>query len=123
MSYSIDFRKRALELRAEGRTQKQVAEIMGIGTTTLEQWEKLYRETGSLEKRPLKREPRKFKSVELRALIAEEPDLFLEEIGDRFGGSHEGARLALIREGITLKKRPQPTRNATKKNGKNSTRN
>jgi hypothetical protein len=58
-----------------------------------------------LEKRPLKREPRKFKSKELNAYIEENPEAILEDIAKKFGGSIGGAHKALAREGITLKRR------------------
>jgi transposase len=120
MSYSVDYRKRVLEYIEEGHTQKEAQKVFKVGSTTIKEWKKLLSETGSLEKRPLNREARVYKSDELCAYIAEHPQAFLKEIAEHFGGSTSGADSALTREKLTLKKRHPPIVNGRKKSGRSS---
>ena len=105
MAYSKDFRKCVMENYDNGMSKDEIFRIFKVGEPTLKEWKKLRKETGSLDKRPLEREARKFKSAELNAYIEENPTATLEEIAQQFGGSISGAFYALEREGITLKKR------------------
>ena len=121
MAYSTDYRKRVLEYIEEGHTQAEAQNVFKVGSTTIKEWKKLLSETGSLEKRPLDREARVYKSDKLCAYIEEHPQAFLKEIAEHFGGSISGANSALAREKLTLKKQHPPTVNAAKKNGRNLT--
>jgi hypothetical protein len=55
---------------------------------------------------PKTRKPRKLPPAELVRYIDENPDAFLEEIGEYFGCSGEAVRKALKKLKITRKKRP-----------------
>jgi transposase len=59
MAYPRIMRERALEALRNGRTKKEVNEMFGLGKNTLRDWERLEKETGSLDKRPLDRKPSK----------------------------------------------------------------
>ena len=123
MAYSKDYRKRVLEYLEEGHTQTEAQKVFKVGSTTIKAWRKLLSEKGNLEKRPLKREARVYKSDKLCAYMEEHPQALLKEIAKYFGGSTSGANSALARERITLKKRQSPTANVVKKNERSLTRN
>jgi transposase len=121
MAYSIDYRKRVLEYIDEGHTYAQAQEVFKIGSTTIKEWKKLLSETGTLEKRPLKRNSRVYESDKLCAYMEENPQALLKEVAAHFGGSISGANSALERAKITLKKRRLPTPSEMKKKERNLT--
>lgn len=104
MGYSKDLRERVLAYHKEGNTIEKTSEVFKVGTTTISAWKKLLSETGSLDKKKLKRSPRKYESEKLRTYIDENPEATLVEIAKEFGGSKSGAFDALEREKISLKK-------------------
>ena len=104
MSYSVDLRKKVLAYRANHSIRK-TAETFGVSVNAIQDWEKLQRETGKLDKKPLERKWRKIDPEKLRAHVAENPDEFLDEIAMAFDCSGEAIRLALKKAGITRKKR------------------
>jgi len=104
MAYSIDYRRRVIEFLEEGHSQEETSIIFKVGTTTIKNWLSLLSETGSLEKRPLDRKPRKFDTEKLNAYNEKNPDALLKDIAAEFNGSTTGAFYALEREKITLKK-------------------
>jgi len=105
MAYSVDLRKRVLEYIHEGHSHADASMVFKVGTTAIKNWKKLLNETGGLENRPLEREARIYKSDKLKAYVEQNPQAFLYEIANHFGGSIQGAADALAREKITLKKR------------------
>lgn len=121
MSYSKDLRERALEYREAGHTEKETCGIFKIGTTTLKKWKRLLSETGKLEDKKRKRQPKVYPSDKLRAYIEEYPTATLAEIAKHFGGSVPGAANALEREKITLKKQHLPTVSVVKRSERNLT--
>ena len=118
MAYSADLRKRVIEYLREGHTQEETSAIFKVGTTTIKEWLALLSETGSLEKRPLKRVASKFESEKLNAYVEENPNALLKDIAEYFGGSTTGAFYALEREKLTYKKKRFTIKNGTKRNGK-----
>jgi len=118
MAYSVDLRKRVIEYLREGHTQEETSAIFKVGTTTIKEWLALLSETGSLEKRPLKRVASKFESEKLNAYVEENPNALLKDIAEYFGGSTTGAFYALEREKLTYKKKRFTIKNGTKRNGK-----
>jgi len=104
MGYSKDLRERVLAYKRAGHTIEETSRVFKVGTTTVKAWNKLLSETGSLEKKELRRSARKYESEKLRTYIAENPEATLKEIAREFGGSKSGAFDALEREKITLKK-------------------
>jgi len=103
MAYSKDLREKAMGYRAT-HTQKETAETYGVSESAIQDWEKLQRETGSLEKKPLERKWRKIDPEKLSAYVSEHPDAFLDEIAEMFECSGEAIRLALKKQKITRKK-------------------
>ena len=83
---------------------RKTAAIFGVSVSTIQGWEKLQRETGKLDKKPLERKWRKVDPEKLRAHVGSHPDEFLEEIALAFECSAEAIRLALKKHGITRKK-------------------
>jgi len=105
MAYSEDTRKIILEYMAQGHTEKGTSETLGIGTTTLSNWKRMYRETGSLADKERHKTPNKLPDEDLREYIAAHPDAFFTEIAVHFNCSDEGVRQACKRLGITRKKK------------------
>jgi transposase len=122
MAYSTDYRTRVLEFcYGEGHTLEETSRVFNVGITTIGEWRRLQKETGSLECRPLNREAQIFKDEELCAYIAKNPDATLQEIADNFGGSVTGAFYALERNKITIKKKNLITKSETMKNARPTT--
>lgn len=108
-------RERALKALRSGKSREEVNEMYGLGVNTLRDWEKLERETGSLEKRPLDRKP----GIDLDALrkyCEEFPFATHIEAGAHFGCSERVIRYAKNKLKITRKKRPSITQNAMSRN-------
>jgi len=121
MAYSVDYRKRAVEYYHEGNTQAEVRAVFKISPATLRDWEARY-EAGELKPNyPKTRKKRKLPSSdELIAIVEQNPDAFLREIGDDFGCSHQAVSKALAKLGITLKKRQSATKSVASKNANDS---
>ena len=122
MAYSIDYRRRVLEYINEGHTQAETQAVFKVGTTTIKAWKKLLSDKNTLEKKTPEQEARVYPSDKLRAYIKEHPQTILKEIAEYFGGSVSGAKSALTREKITLKKRQRHTESEAKKNARISTK-
>jgi transposase len=105
MAYPVKMRKRALGALRNGFSREEINEMYGLGINTLRDWEKLEKETGSLENRPLNREPRKIDRDELRKYIEENPFATHKEAAIVFGCSESGIRHAKKALGITRKKK------------------
>ena len=105
---------------SEGQTEESAVVVFKVSRATIITWKKLYRETGSLDRRPLNRKHKKLDPQKLMAYVQEHPDAYLEEIGTAFGCTGEAVRQALAKQKFTLKKRRSPTKSETKKNEKNS---
>ena len=123
MAYSIDLRSRVIDFIREGHTQEETGTIFKVGVSTIKRWLALLSETGNLEKRPLNRSASKYDSEKLKTYIEENPDAFLKEIAEHFGGSITGAFYALEREKLTYKKKTVSMRNATKMSERSLMRN
>ena len=105
MSYSEDARELVLKYRDNGHTLVETYKEFGISITTIRDWEHLRANNGSLAKRELNRGAKTYNPEKLQAYVDENPDAFLKEIAEHFGGSISGAFYALEREKITYKKR------------------
>jgi len=105
MAYSVDLRSRVIDFIKEGNTQERASVVYKVSTSTIKRWLSLLSETGSLEKRPLRRTARKYDSEKLNAYIDENPNALLKDIAAHFGGTISGVDTALKREKITYKKR------------------
>jgi transposase len=85
-TYSMEFRRRVIEEVEEGASRRGAAARFKVGASTAIRWKKLVEETGSVAPRPRggkSRSPLEAHAPWLLALIAEEPDLSLEELTQR----------------------------------------
>ena len=105
MSYEKKFKERVLEHLGKGNTHKETAKLYGIGTTTLSQWKRLVKEGDNLEIKPRKRKPKKIEPEQLRAYVQEHPDAYLSEIAGEFHCATSSVHEALVKLGMTRKKR------------------
>jgi len=104
MSYDTRFRKKVLDFIDKGNTIKTAHELFGVGTTTIKEWKKLKRATGSLANRPLKRNSRKICLERLESHISESPDSYQSEVAELFGCTQPAVHYALKRLNLTRKK-------------------
>ena len=106
MAKSMDYRKRVLEYYLdEGHTIRETASVFKVSKTTIENWEALLAETGSLEKRPLNRTFEKIDPEKLKAYVNEHVSDTLSEITEHFGCTIHAVDQALRKHKITYKKR------------------
>ena len=117
MSYSLDFRKKALEAVRKGHTKREVNEMYGLSNNTLKSWEELEKETGSLKKRPLNRKSRKIDLDALRKYCEGNPFATHLEAAAYFVCSESGIRSAKKKLKITRKKRQLATWKETSNKG------
>ena len=115
MSYSTDYRKRTIEYRQAGHTLKETHQMFKVSRSTIQKWEKQWKEEGSLEKKPLHRSYRKINPEKLKAYVAEHPDAYQSEMAEEFGCSESGIHYALKQHKITRKKRQRGTGNRIRK--------
>jgi len=104
MAYDRKYREKVIEYIDNGSTIEKAHEIFGVGTTTIKQWRKLRKETGTLEKRPLIRKHKKIDPVKLKAYVSQNPDKYMREIAEVFNCSDVAISLAFKRLKITRKK-------------------
>ena len=88
-----------------GHTEEEAKKEFCVSIPSMTRWQKMLRETGSLEDKEVQRNPRKLPDEELKAYIAENPDAYFTEIAEHFNCSGEGVRKACKRLGITRKKK------------------
>jgi transposase len=103
MAYSLDLRKKVMEYRKSNSLDK-THETFKISKTTILDWEKLLKTTGSLKKRPLIRSHKKIDPDKLAEYIVDKPDAYLREMADHFGCTIRAVSQALDKQQITLKK-------------------
>ena len=104
MAYDTQFRKSVLDYIDEGHTAKEAKEVFKVGTTTIGEWKKLRKETGTLEKRPLERVHKKLCPDRLKAYVSENPDSYQDEIAEVFSCTQAAVSYALKRLKLTRKK-------------------
>lgn len=84
--YSKDLRERAVKLVEDGDSRREAASILGFAPSTAIRWLARWTTTGSVEAKPgtgHSRSPLKPHERWLLDLVANEPDLTLEEIRAR----------------------------------------
>ena len=104
MAYPIKMRQKALEALRRGHTKQEVNEMFGLSNNVLKKWEELEKETGSFEKRPLERNPRKVDLEELKKYCEDNPFAAHIEAGLNLGYSEQVIRYTKEKLGITRKK-------------------
>lgn len=100
MTYSLDFRKKALSIRAkEGLTFEETAKRFGVAIASLVRW------TNKLEPQRTRYKPAtKINMQALKQDILDYPDAYQYERAERLGVSQMGICHALRRIGVTYKK-------------------
>lgn len=100
MTYSLDFRKKALSIRAkEGLTFEETAKRFGVAIASLVRW------TNKLEPQRNRCKPAtKINMQVLKQDILDYPDAYQYERAERLGVSQMGICHALRRIGVTYKK-------------------
>ena len=104
MSYSIDFRKRAVEYKPKGHSQKEVYEAFGVYASTVNKWEKLLAETGSLEPQYPETREGKIDLEKLALAVKEQPGAYLKHHAAKFGCTKQAVHYAMKRLKISHKK-------------------
>jgi transposase len=112
----MDYKLRAVAYKKEGHTFKELYEAFKVPAETYYQWkEKL--EDGYYETKTVRERKRKINKNELKQMVAENPDAFLRELGDKFNCCTESAVFyALKKLNITRKKNASPIAKNPKKN-------
>jgi len=113
--YSIDFRRRAIEYMDEGHSQKELYEAFKIYPSTVNDWRKLLKETGSLAPRYPKEKEGKIDLKRLEQEIERKPDATLPELAKIFGCTKQAVHTALKKVKITYKKKHSHTLNNQQK--------
>ena len=114
MSYSIDFRKRALEYLDEGHTVRETAKTFKISPNTLSLWIKRRKETGNIQ--PKRREYKsKLDSEQLIDYLTNHPDAYQSEIAAHFGCTAATVCIRLKKLGYSRKKKQKYTKSKTPK--------
>lgn len=100
MTYSLDFRKKVLKIRAEeGLSIEEVAIRFGIGKASVMRW--------LINIEPNKKRNKPATKIDMEALkkdVEANPDSYQYERAARFNVSKTGIRSALIRLKLTYKK-------------------
>ena len=104
MSYDIKYRQRAIEYWNEGHSKAETAAVFKVGTTTLQTWKSLLKQTGSLTPKQRKDTWRKIDPEKLQKYVEEHPDAYQHEIASAFGVRLYAIQNALKRLKITRKK-------------------
>ncbi len=108
-------RRAILRLRQEGRTYDEIADIVGVGTATVNRILRRHRETGSLEPLPPgggNLSPLREVESKLKALVTAMPDATVAEMaaalrkGEKLATSRSSVQRALTRLGYSRKKSP-----------------
>ena len=103
MTYSLDFRKKVLQVKAEeGLSFTSISKRFGVGKASVMRWSKeLY------AKKTRNKSPTKITNAVLLKDVEMYPDSYQYERAARLGVSQVGIHLALKRLKITYKKNPE----------------
>ena len=92
-AYSIDLRERVIGSVAAGTSAREAARRFNVSASTAVKWVQRWRRSGSVAAKPMgggRRSRLDGHGDFLMGLIAGEPDLTLEEIGDRLVAERDG---------------------------------
>ena len=111
MTYSLDFRKKVLKLKAEENlSYEATAERFKIGKTTLVRWHT------KLEPQLTRNKPAtKINMEALKQDVEKYPDAYQYERAKRLGVSQKGIFEALKRLGVTYKKNSKASESGSRK--------
>ena len=105
MAYSVDFRKRAVEYKLEGHSDKEIYEAFKVHPSTVNRWRNLLERTNNLSPEYKKTRKRKIDMQELERAVERKPDMTLPELAKMFNCTKQAIDAALKRAKITRKKR------------------
>jgi transposase len=120
MAYDEKYRARAVTFKDSGHTFEQLKEVFGIYSAAYYRWLKNKEMTGFYAPKSEKRtRRRKIDPVELKSAIEEKPDIYLQELAEKFDCSATAVYKRLRQLKITYKKRHLRTRKNLKNTGLN----
>lgn len=112
-AYSEDIRKRVIACVESGWSRREAADELEISASAAIKWVQRYHETGSYAAKPRggSTSPLEAHAAALLELIAEQPDLTLDEVvaamrARKIRGSRTSVWRFFKRHGITFKKKP-----------------
>jgi transposase len=120
----LKLREAVVRARAEGRTYREIAELLGLGVATVNRLLRLHRETNAVDPRP--RGGGNVSPIHgsmadlLSAIVAEMPDATVAELAEvlmkrsRTSTSRSAVQRALFRLGFSRKKSPSSPSNETR---------
>lgn len=114
MSYSKEYRKRAVEYKEEGHTFKEVREVFKIPAITYYDWKEKLANGYYERKKKIERECL-INKERLAEAVKEKPDAYLRELAEPFECTPQAVFYALRAMGISLKKRHIPTQSSQQK--------
>ena len=121
---SLDLRMRVLREVEAGASRREAAECVEVSASSAIKWMQRLNETGSIAAKPSggSISPLEAHADFLLALIAEQPDLTLDEIvaamrKRRIAGSRSAVWRFFQRHNISVKKKPARGRTATRRRG------
>src|SRR5712692_8307669 len=111
-SYSADLRRRVIEAVETGASRREAAESFGIDASSAVRWLQCWNETGRCAPKPRggSISPLERYAEQILALVAEQPDLTLEETVTELGKrrirtSHSSVSRFFQRHEVTFKKK------------------
>lgn len=115
-SYSADLRERVVEAVVTGASRHEAADHFGISVSSAVRWLQRWNETGSCAPKPRggSVSPLERHAEEILALVAEQPDLSLQETVRELGKRRIRTSLSAVwrffeRHNITFKKKESPS--------------
>lgn len=111
MTYSLDFRKKVLQIKAEERLScEEVSKRFKIGIMTVVRWGQ------RIEAKKTRNKPAvKIDMEALREDVLKYPAAYQHERAARFGVSQKGITYALRRLGVSYKKNPESSQGGSRK--------
>lgn len=100
MTYKRKYKELILEYLEKGYSCKVVANMFGIGTTTLTRWKRMEKAGESLETKGRKRKPKKVDPEKLRMYVKEHPNAYIREIAEEFNCAQSSICVALKKHKI-----------------------
>jgi transposase len=120
MSYSIDLRERVLIFIEGGGSKIEASRLFKVSCRTVFMWLQQKKERGNLKIKLRDTKPYKIDEAALIQYVEKNPDHYLRQIADHFHVTPPAIFFALKRLKISYKKKRFSTRNAVKKDAKNS---
>jgi len=116
MAYSLDYRKRAIELYKERKNKTEVSQILNISLNTLRSWLILSKNKNLRARKPGPTKPRKLVISELLKYVKANNTDTLEEIASEFNCSKSNIEYHLKANNYSFKKKKQNIWSVMKKN-------